>query len=240
MAVEGVGDSQARYLAQKRKELQDEKNLLETQTASAKRDRLQAASEQNEKTDKELVSISREGEKQAELLRKLNSERVRTLNENTQQNYQKLSGDTANEIKRLEKESFKAIADAKESHMEKLRFVTERGEDPFYRIKSLNPAMSEEEDVFKVKVALPEFEAQNLFVSGEGQSIKLSLARRFQDHHTDEDNAVSTRTSSYQTVAESLALPKPIDVKGIKKEYADGVVTITVPKAGIFPHSGEA
>jgi HSP20 family molecular chaperone IbpA len=240
MAVDGVGDSQARFLAQKRKELEDEKNALETETARARRDRLQAASAQNEKTEKDLVSISREGEKQADLLRKLNSERVRTLNENTQQNYEKLSGDTASEIRRLEAESFKAIADAKESNMEKLRFVTERSEDPFYRIKSLNPVMSEADDAFKVKVALPEFEAKNLFVSGEGQAIKLSLARRFQDHHTDGENAVTTRTSSFQTVAESLAMPAPINAKGIKKEYADGVVTITVPKAGIFPRSGEA
>jgi HSP20 family protein len=124
--------------------------------------------------------------------------------------------------------------------MERLQSLTSKSEDPFYRIKSLGPVMSEEAEAFQVKVALPEHEAQNLFVSAEGQQLKLSLARRYQDKSDDAESGVSTKTSSYQTIMESLTLPGAVNGKGIKREYADGVVTITVPKAGIFPHSGEA
>lgn len=240
MSVDSVGESQARFLAQKKKELENEQNALETETARARRDRLKEAAAQREQTDKELVAISKAGEKQAESLRALNSERIRALDTNHQANFQKISANTADEIKRLEADSFKTISDFKASHTEKLESLTSRSEDPFYRIKSLSPVMNESDEAFQVKVALPEHEAQNLFVSTEGQQLKLSLARRYQDKSENAESGLATKTSSFQTVMESLTLPAAINAKGVKRSYADGVVTITVPKAGIFPQSGQA
>lgn len=240
MSVDSVNESQARFLAQKRKELENEQNSIETETARARRDGIKQATAEREKIDKELVAISKAGEKQAESLRSLNSERIRGLDTNHQQSFLKLSETTAADIKRIEADSLKAINDHKASSMEKIQSLTSRSEDPFYRIKSLGPVMSEAANEFQVKVALPEHEAQNLFVSAEGQQLKLSLARRYQDKSDNAESGVSTKTSSYQTVMESLNLPAPITAKGIKRSYADGIVTITVPKAGVFPHSGEA
>lgn len=240
MSVDSVNESQARFLAQKKKELENEQNALEVANARARRDGIKQATAEREKIDKELVAISKAGEKQAESLRTLNSERIRSLDTNHQQSFLKLSENTAADIKRIEAESLKAINDHKASSMERLQSLTSRSEDPFYRIKSLGPVLSEAANDFQVKIALPEHEAQNLFVSAEGQQLKLSLARRYQDKSENAESGVSTKTSSYQTVMESLNLPAPITAKGIKRSYADGVVTITVPKAGIFPQTGEA
>lgn len=240
MSVDSVNESQARFLAQKRKELENEQNSIETETARTRRDGLKQAAAEREKIDKELVAISKSGQAQAESLRTLNSERIRNLDTNHQQSFLKLSEATAADIKRIEADSLKAINDHKASSMERIQALTSRSEDPFYRIKSLAPVMSEAANEFQVKLALPEHEAQNLFVSAEGQQLKLSLARRYQDKSENAEAALTTKTSSYQTIMESLTLPGPITAKGIKRSYADGVVTITVPKAGIFPHSGEA
>ncbi len=239
MSVDQVtSESQIRLLAQKRKALEDEQNALETDKAMAERNRIKEASAAKEKTDKELVAISKAGETQAEMVKKLNSERVRTLNENTQKNYLALADATASDIKRLEAESIKAIADHRAGTMERIKSVTDQTQDPFYHIKSLNPSLNESENAYNIKVALPPHEAKNLFISGEGQAIKLSLARRFQEQVKDAEQARQTKTNSFQTVIESLTLPGPFDAKGIKREYADGIVSIHIPKAGLVPAEG--
>lgn len=235
MSVDNVGESSGRAIAQKRKAVEDEKTALETDRARANRDRMREGAAIKEKADKELVAISKAGENQVDLAKKLNSDRVRTLNENSQQSFLALSSSTADQIRRLDADALKAVEDHRLSTMEKVIGATSPAEDPFYRLKSLNPILSESENAFSVKVALPEHEAKNLFVTGEGQSVKLSLGRRFQEQVKDGEKQISTKTSSYQTVVESLSLPGPINSKGIKREYADGIVTITVPKAGELP-----
>jgi HSP20 family molecular chaperone IbpA len=233
MAVDNVSENQARVLAQKRKAVEDEESSLETDRARASRNRVREGNRIKEQNDKELVAISKAGENQAEMVKKLNSDRVQSLTENHQKNFLDLSESTAKEISRLNTEALKAIDDHRAGTMEKVTSVTSASEDPFYRIKSLNPSLTEGEREFTVKVALAPHEASNLFVTGENQGVKLSLARRFQEQVKNGEQALTTKTSSYQTVVETLNLPDAINAKGIRREYADGIVTITVPKAGL-------
>ena len=235
MAVDNVNETQARSLAQKRKAVEDEGNALEVERGRMNRERMREATRIKEKTDKELVEISKAGENQAEMVKKLNSDRIQSLNDNTQKNFLALSESTAGEIRHLDADALKTIENHRMGTMEKVLNVTSQTEDPFYRIKSLNPTLSEGDREYTVKVALAEHEAKNLFITGEGQSLKLSLARRFQEQVKNGEQALTTKTSSYQTVVESLSLPGAINAKGIKRDYADGIVTITVPKAGLLP-----
>jgi HSP20 family molecular chaperone IbpA len=114
--------------------------------------------------------------------------------------------------------------------MEKIKSVTDRAEDPFYRLKSLDPVLTENESAYVIAVRLPPHEADNLFVSGEGPYLKLSLARRYQDNAKSEAGDRSTKTSSYQSVVEQIAMPGPYEARKIERKYENGVVSITVPK----------
>jgi HSP20 family molecular chaperone IbpA len=233
MAVDNVGSSdasQARILAQKKRAIDDEKNALEADRARAERERGKQATVVKEKIDKEIVEISKQGEKQAELVKKLNSERVQSLNDNTQKEYLRIADNTAKEIQRMDADALNKINNHRNDRLEKLKLFEDRSEDPFYRLKGLNPVLSETEKEFTVKIAIAAHEAQNLYASGEGTSLKLSLARRFQDQVKDLEKLSSTKTSSYQTVVETLTLPSGFEPKGIRREYADGVLTLFVPK----------
>jgi HSP20 family molecular chaperone IbpA len=233
MAVDNVGSSevsQARILAQKKRALEDEKNAIEADRARAERERGKQSTSIKEKIDKEIVEISKQGEKQAELVKKLNSDRVQSLNENTQKEYLKIADTTAKEIQRLDVDAMNKINNHRNDRLEKLKLFEDKGEDPFYRLKGLNPVLSETEKEFTVKIAIAPHEAQNLYVSGEGTNLKLSLARRFQDQVKDLEKLSSTKTSSYQTVVETLTLPSGFEPKAIRREYADGVLSIFVPK----------
>lgn len=238
MAIDAADSTlAAQQLAKKRQELEDMQNSLEVEKARLARQKgrdLEAAKEQS---DKELVEISKMGAAQVEQSRKMNSERIRQMNENQQKDYEKLAATTAEEVKRLKADSLKAIEDHRASTTERVRYVTDQTEDPFYRLKTLNPVLTETDTEFRVKLSLPEHEARNVFVAGEGQSLKISLARQFQEKARNEVGDRSTKTASYQSIVETLALPGAVDAKGIKRDYADGVLTLIVPRAGLKPPS---
>ena len=230
MDVSAPNEAQSRYLAKKKQELHDEENALLVARAQAERQRLKDASADRDKTDRTLVEISRAGEQQIETAKRMNSERVKNLSESQQKTYEALAQDTASRITAMQGEALKAIDSHRASTTEKLLHVSSRAEDPFYRIKSLGPILSEADGAYTIRITLPEHEAQNLMVSGEGQSIKLALSRRFQDKSTAPEGNLSTRTSSFQSVVENVLLPGPFDTKKIRREYVDGAVVVTVPK----------
>lgn len=228
----------ARAVAEKRRALEQEKSNLEMEKARAARERNLAINAEREKTENALVEVSKVGSNQLEIAQRMNSERMRMYNESTQKNFEAIAQKTAAEVARMDQDAVKMIDERRKGAMERVKTVTDKAEDPFYRIRSLNPVLSELDKDFVVKIALPEHEAQNLFVTGEGQTLKISLARRFQENARDAESARSTRTSSYQSVVEQLAMPGAIDVKNIRREYADGVVTIKVAK--VLPFVPEA
>ncbi|MGE3262817.1 MAG: Hsp20/alpha crystallin family protein [Bacteriovoracia bacterium] len=235
MSVDNVGSDTgaARVLADKKRAIEQEEANLQMEQARAQRNRNKVLQEEREKTEKDIVEISKAASIQMDNTKKLNTDRIHALNENTQKNFEALAATTAEQIKGLDAQSLKDINDRRASTMEKLTFVTKQTEDPFYRLKSLNPVLTESATDFMVKVALPEHEAKNLFVSADGQSLKMSLARRFQENAKDAEADRVTRTNSYQSIVEQLNIPGAFDAKGIKRQYENGVVTINVPKAGL-------
>jgi HSP20 family molecular chaperone IbpA len=233
--ISSESTSAARLLAEKKRAIEQEEAALQTDQSRAQRDRLKMLQAEREKTEKDVVEISKQGSTQMENTKKLNTDRIHALNDNQQKNFEALAANTAEQIKGLEANSLKTINDHRQSTMEKLNFVTKQTEDPFYRLKSLNPALSEAATEYQIKVALPEHEAKNLFIAAEGQQVKLSLARRFQENTKaeGEPNDRTTRTNSFQSIVEQLNIPGAFESKGIRREYADGIVTVFVPKAGL-------
>lgn len=234
MDVDASNTAAAKLLADKKRALEAEEAGLEMDRARAQRARTEAMQQEREKTEKDIVEISKAAGQQMDNTKKLNSERLRMLDENTQKNFEAVAAKTAEQIKGIDAQSLKDINDRRAATMERLVYVQQQTEDPFYRLKSLNPVTAENDTGYTVKVALPEHEAKNLFVNADGQTLKMSLARRFQENAKDaEDASRTTRTSSYQSIVEQIPLSMPFEAKGIKREWANGVVTITVPKAGL-------
>lgn len=225
-----VENSAAKAIAQKKTESEIEEQRLQMELARAAKERQRLIGAEREKTEKQLVEISQQASNQMEASKKLNNERVRALNDNSQKHFEELAASTAKDLQRLDAESLKTIQDHKAGAMEKIRNVTTQSEDPFYRLKGMNPALTETEKDFTIRVSLPEHEAKNLFVAGEGPYIKLSLARRYQDSAKNEEEKRVTKTNSFQSVVEQVAMPSAYDAKKIERLYENGVVTIKIPK----------
>ena len=236
MEVDKSGaDSQAQAIAKKKRDAEVEEQRARLELARVQREREKMLAAEREKGDRELVEISAAASAQMDGMKKLNSERVKGLSENANKHFESLSKKTAEELANADRNAFDMIEAKKLSSMEKIKQVTDRSEDPFYKLKSLNPAFSEGDKEYTVKVKLPEHEAKNLYVTGEGQYLKLSLARRFQENAKNQETHQQTKTSSFQTVVEQIPLPGAFEGKKISRDYKDGVVTITVPKTDFTP-----
>jgi len=238
--VEVSNEASGRQIAKKKQDAEIEQQRLQLELARQARENKQTIAAEREKGEKEMVEISNAATAQADAMKKLNSDRVHALSENSQAHYEKLAASTASEIQRTEKMAFDAIQNRKAAGMEKILGVSSKSEDPFYRLKSLSPVFGEAEKAYTVKVALPEHEAQNLFVSGEGQYLKLSLARRFQDDVLDKESSRTTKTSSYQSISEQIPIPGAFEGKNISRDFKDGIVTITIPKVDFTPKEVKA
>jgi HSP20 family molecular chaperone IbpA len=227
----GASDSAAaQRIAQKRQAQELEEQRVQLEIGRAQRERSKLAEAEREKTDHELVEISKNATNQVEASRKLNADRIHALDANQQKNYEALAAKTSEQLKALDSQAKQTIEAHKFGTMDKIASITDRGQDPFYHLKSLNPVMTETEGGWTIAVPLPEHEAQNLFVSGEGPYIKLALARRFQDNAKAPEGGRSTMTANYQSVVEQIAMPAAYDAKKIERSYANGVMTLKVPK----------
>jgi HSP20 family molecular chaperone IbpA len=227
-----VDNSASLRIAQKKNQQEIEEQRAQMELGRATRDRQVALDGEREKTDRQIVEISKAANNQLDSAKKMNSDRVHALSETQQKSYLDLASKTADDLKRLDKQALDTIEIHKASTLEKIKTVTDRGEDPFYKLKSLDPILSTSDGAYTIQVRLAEHEAQNLFISGEGQYVKLALARRFQDHAAAPEAGRVTNNSSYQSVVEQIAMPGAYDAKKITRSYADGVVTITIPKMG--------
>ncbi len=232
-----ANETQARNLAKKKRDAEIEEQRIQLELGRAAKERAKLVEAEREKGDKELVEISAAANAQMEGIKKMNTDRVKLLGDNTNKHYEDLAARTSEEIRLADQKAMDTIEAKKLSSMDKIKQVTDRSQDPFYQLKTLNPAFSESEKEFTVKVALPPHEAKNLFVSGEGQYLKLSLARRFQENSVNPESKKETKTNSYQSIVEQIPLPAAYESRKISRDYKDGVVTITVPKTDFTPRT---
>ena len=86
----------------------------------------------------------------------------------------------------------------------------------------------ENEKEFKVIADLPGVSAENLELTVENQSI-IMKAERKHEHKTETDK-VYRLERSYGTVTRKLLLPKNADMNLAQTHFANGVLTVTVPK----------
>lgn len=231
MAIEAAGQSyeQALKLAQRKKDVEDEENSLIRQSAQAKQERQKQATAARERAEDEMVQISKEASVKAETLRKSQNNAIALLNQQTQDHVAQLTKDTASRIKELDDHALKQIASHQASAMERIKLSEDRLADPFYHMRSLQADVKENENSYEIKVKVPPHEADKFFVAAERNELKLSLARSFQDS-LDQDDGRKNKTSSHQTIVETLTLPTRVDPNTAKREYRDGFVIYNIDK----------
>lgn len=86
----------------------------------------------------------------------------------------------------------------------------------------------ENEDAFLVHAELPGLSKDDVEITLENNVLKLSGERRFEKDVDEKEYHRVER--AYGTFTRAFSLPSRVDSNGVKASFADGVLTITVPK----------
>lgn len=99
-----------------------------------------------------------------------------------------------------------------------------------YRPRYNEPAANvvEKENAFEVALAVPGMTKEDFNIKLDEQILTISAAK---DHNMPEDTKLVSREFTYGHFSKSFILPETIKVADIVASYADGILTITLPKA---------
>jgi HSP20 family protein len=86
----------------------------------------------------------------------------------------------------------------------------------------------ETENELVIKADLPEVVEKDLDVRIENNMLSIRGERKFEQEVKEESYLRMER--SYGSFSRSFSLPNTVDTQAIKAEYADGVLTVTLPK----------
>jgi HSP20 family protein len=86
----------------------------------------------------------------------------------------------------------------------------------------------ETENELAVKADLPEVEEKDLDVRVENNVLTIRGERKLEQSVKEENYLRIER--SYGSFSRSFSLPNTVDTQAIKAQYADGVLTVTLPK----------
>jgi HSP20 family protein len=85
---------------------------------------------------------------------------------------------------------------------------------------------------YVVKADIPGVKEGDIAVNLDGRLLSISSQTEGQEKQT-ADNGQVTRQESYSSsFQQAFTLPGPIDASGMHSRYKDGVLTVTIPKAG--------
>jgi len=96
--------------------------------------------------------------------------------------------------------------------------------------RNWSPAVDirETEDAFLVHAELPGLSKDDIAITLENNILKLTGERRFEKDV--EEKEFHRIERAYGTFTRAFSLPSRVDSTGVKANFADGVLTITVPK----------
>lgn len=108
--------------------------------------------------------------------------------------------------------------------------VSDRVNDSFYRIETLNPSIMDAGKELIVSLKVPEYEKENVHLSAHGRNIKMTLNRRFADTMEANDGSVN-RSTRNELYSKEFTAQDILNSKQISQKYDKGVLTFRIGKA---------
>ncbi len=184
----------------------------------------------NDRTRRAARRANDAGNKEIQLVKDLNLKNIENLNKFNASKLQMLADKTRTDFENSQVNSIKQVHDLQRANMEKFLETSTKAEDPFYRPKQFTTDIQEEEDHYKIKIALPSHEARNVGVSGFSNQLKLSFSRSYQAQ-TPISSSQENSTSAHESVTETYYLPTNLNFKKVVREFRDGALFLKIAKA---------
>lgn len=110
------------------------------------------------------------------------------------------------------------------------KILGDKASDPFYRVETLKPKLKEDLKTVTVSMPVAEYEKENIHLSAQGRSIKITLSRKFTDTLNTEDGSMNRSTRS-ELFSKELNATDLLSSKNITQHYSDGILSFKINKA---------
>ncbi|MEZ4686246.1 MAG: Hsp20/alpha crystallin family protein [Bacteroidia bacterium] len=90
--------------------------------------------------------------------------------------------------------------------------------------------VTEFDDRFEVELAVPGFSKTDFNLHQEDDFLTISAKKEVSNEETTEKGRVFRREFQYQEFSRKFTLPETVNKESIKAAYADGILTVALPK----------
>lgn len=195
-----------------------------------RRQSIRDVAEVNDRARKNVDLANRKGDEEVRTIKELNLMNIDSINQQHQKKMREIAEKTAKEVAETEKRSLQDLHAFQASRLDRLREMSSKAEDAFYRPKTFSTEINEEQDFYNIKVKLPAYEARDVSISGYQNQLRLSFNRAY-EADTVINPAQTNRTRTHESITDTYYLPTNINFKNVSRNYAEGVLTIRVGKA---------
>jgi HSP20 family protein len=91
--------------------------------------------------------------------------------------------------------------------------------------------LQEEENDYRITATFPGAREDDLDVSLDGRLLRISAQRQVQEEETVDAGRVVREEDFASSIQRAFTLPGPVDASQMHTQFANGVLTITIPKA---------
>lgn len=104
-------------------------------------------------------------------------------------------------------------------------WINEAGGEQYNECFRPSTNVMEEEDMFKVQMAVPGFSKKDFKIELEKNVLKVYSEKEF-----DNEGEYTRREFGGRNFCRSFSVPETVDVENIKAEYKNGILSINLPK----------
>jgi len=92
--------------------------------------------------------------------------------------------------------------------------------------------LDDQDGNYVVKADIPGAKESDIAVNLDGRLLNISSQTQGQEKQTADNGQLMRQESYSSSFQQAFTLPGPVDASGMHSQYQDGVLTVTIPKAG--------
>lgn len=100
-------------------------------------------------------------------------------------------------------------------------------------VAGVDMVVHDEPDRYVVETRMPDFNGSDIRVAVDGRKLRVAAEERRQMAKLSDSAGEAPNEEFIAKIEREVTLPGPVDSAGLTHEYANGVLTITIPKSHV-------
>lgn len=132
-------------------------------------------------------------------------------------------------LKDIQKKFEEEVRHLQNSTSEQKQTINEKSQDDFYRIKTIQPRIVDQDKHMIFELDVPKHEWENVHLSAQGRNIKMTIGRKYSDEATD-DAGSRNKSSRSELFSKEFTVKDLLNPKTMTQTYANGILKFKIDK----------